>query len=281
MSEMGYRLTGSSDIYSAGHRHPQAGVNFITAHDGFTLRDLVSYNDKHNEANGEENRDGHGNNLSWNMGAEGETDDAEILAQRRKQQRNLLATLLISQGVPMLLGGDERGRTKGGNNNTYAQDNELNWYDWENVDEDLLAFTRRLIELRQQHPSFRRERFFSGRREEGDFPHILWLRFDGQEMNDADWQNPQTKSVGLFLHGGEEEGEPQDHLLVLINASHVDLPFNLPSLREQGVALPCSHWSLALDTAQDRTDVKEEVEADQDTNLTARSLKIFVCRVDD
>lgn len=277
MSEMGFRLTGSSDIYSANHRHPQASVNFITAHDGFTLRDVVSYNDKHNEANGEENRDGHGNNLSWNMGAEGETDDAEVLRERRKQQRNLLTTLLISQGIPMILGGDELGRTQHGNNNTYAQDNELNWYDWANIDEDLLAFTRRLIELRQNHPSFRRERFFSGRRELGEPPHILWLRYDGQEMNDTDWQNPQTKSVGLFLYGGEgeEEGEVRDHLLVLLNASHVDLPFNLPSFREQGPEGTCERWTLLLDTANDTA--QETVEADQDTQLTARSIKIFSC----
>ncbi|GHG03676.1 glycogen operon protein GlgX homolog [Deinococcus piscis] len=275
MPDMGFRLTGSSDIYSANHRHPQASINFITAHDGFTLRDVVSYNDKHNEANGEDNRDGHGNNLSWNMGVEGETDDAEVLRERRKQQRNYLTTLLISQGIPMILGGDELGRTQHGNNNTYAQDNELNWYDWENVDQDLLAFTRRLIGLRQAHPSFRRERFFSGRREEGELPHILWLRHDGQAIDDADWQNPQTKSVGLFLYGGEEDGESRDHLLVLLNASHVDLPFNLPSFREQGPEQTCERWTLLLDTADDAA--QATVDADQDTQLGARSIKIFSC----
>ncbi|WP_261663520.1 glycogen debranching protein GlgX [Deinococcus sp. Marseille-Q6407] len=278
VAEMGTRLTGSSDIYGAAHRHPQAGINFVTAHDGFTLRDVVSYNDKHNEANGEENRDGHGNNLSWNMGAEGDTDDAEVLQARHKQQRNLLTTLLISQGVPMILGGDEFGRTKGGNNNTYAQDNAINWYDWDNMDGDLLAFTRRLIGLRQQHPSFRRERFFTGRREEGEeIPHILWLRFDGAELNDEDWQNPQTKSIGLFLYGGEseEEGEKRDHLLVLLNASHVNLPFTLPSFQDKGLGVTCNAWKLLLDTANDQA--QEEITADQDTQLTARSIKIFSC----
>ena len=274
VAEMGYRLTGSSDIYSGSHRHPQASVNFVAAHDGFTLRDLVSYNDKHNEANGEENRDGHSNNLSWNMGAEGETDDPEVLALRRKQQRNYLTTLLISQGVPMILGGDEIGRTKGGNNNTYAQDNEINWYDWQHADEELRAFTARLVTLRQNHPSFRRERFFSGRRVEGELPHILWLRYDGAEMSDADWQNPQPKSAGLFLYDGEEEGEPQDHLLVLLNASHVDLPFNVPSFREQELGVTCDRWQLLLDTAND--EAQETIEGNKDTNLTARSIKIFV-----
>lgn len=273
MAEMGYRLTGSSDIYSGTHRHPQASVNFITAHDGFTLRDLVSYNDKHNEANGEENRDGHSNNHSWNMGAEGETDDAVILADRRKQQRNLLTTLLISQGIPMILGGDELGRTQNGNNNTYAQDNELNWYDWANADQELLAFTRRLIAMRQAHPSFRRERFFSGRRVEGELPHILWLRYDGEEVADEDWQNPQTKSIGLFLYGSEEDGGAREHLLVLMNASHVDLPFNMPSFEEQELAVTCERWELLLDTANDNA--QEVVNADQDTKLTARSIKIF------
>ena len=163
MGDLAERLTGSSDLYEATGRRPFASINFVTCHDGFTLADLVSYNEKHNEANGEDGRDGTDDNRSWNCGVEGPTDDPGILALRRQQARNLLATLFLSQGVPMLLGGDELGRTQGGNNNAYCQDSEVSWYDWDAVDQDLLAWTQRLIALRRAHPVFRRRRFFQGR----------------------------------------------------------------------------------------------------------------------
>jgi glycogen operon protein len=237
-SEIGYRLTGSSDLYQNDGRKPYASINFVTAHDGFTLRDTVSYNDKHNEANGEDNKDGANDNQSWNCGAEGETDDPEINALRARQQRNFLATLLLGQGTPMILGGDELGRTQGGNNNAYCQDDLISWYDWSNVDEDLLAFTKKAIALRKAHPALHRRKFFSGRTIRGeDVRDIVWLRFDGAEMSDEDWNNPQTQSMGIFLDGNglddiDAEGHPltDDHLLLLLSASHVDLPFKLPNL---------------------------------------------------
>src|SRR5687767_1433733 len=160
---MGHRLTGSSDLYGHGGRRPYASINFVTAHDGFTLRDLVSYNEKHNEANGENNRDGHDDNRSWNCGAEGPTEDRKVNELRARQQRNFLTTLFLSQGVPMLLGGDEIGRTQQGNNNAYCQDNELAWFNWEQVDQELLAFVARLIQFRKEHPNFQRRRWFLGR----------------------------------------------------------------------------------------------------------------------
>ncbi len=180
--------------------HPGASVNFVTAHDGFTLRDLVSYNEKHNEANGEGGADGESHNRSWNCGAEGDTDDPAVLALRHRQQRNFLATLLLSQGVPMLLGGDESGRTQGGNNNAYCQDNEISWHDWDNLDEDLLEFTRRLIALRREHPVLRRRRWFQGLPIRGSVD-LGWCKPDGTEMGDDDWDAGSAPTVGLFLNG--------------------------------------------------------------------------------
>ena len=182
VAEFGYRFTGSSDLYQSNGRTPSASINFVTAHDGFTLTDLVSYESKHNEANGEDNQDGTDDNRSWNGGVEGPTDDADVLALRRRQRRNLLATLLLSQGVPMLLGGDEIGRTQSGNNNAYAQDNEISWYDWDHVDTDLLAFTRRVSELRRRHPVFRRRKWFQGRPIMGEqADDIEWFTPDGAD----------------------------------------------------------------------------------------------------
>jgi isoamylase len=192
VAELAYRLSGSSDLYEMSGRRPFASINFITAHDGFSLQDLVSYNEKHNEANGENNQDGHNDNLSWNCGAEGPTEDQDVLELRRRQKRNMLATLLLSQGVPMLCGGDEIGRTQLGNNNAYCQDNEISWHDWDLSRENrtLLAFVRRLIALRQDHPVFRRRRFFQGRRIHGsDIKDIVWLHSDGKEMDEADWNS--------------------------------------------------------------------------------------------
>ena len=204
MGSMAYRLTGSPDLYERGGRHPYASINFVTAHDGFTLADLVSYNEKHNEANGEDNRDGTNDNESWNCGVEGPTEDLAIRVLRGRQMRNLMATLMLSQGVAMLQAGDEIARTQRGNNNAYCQDNELSWIDW-NLDrsaEELLEFTRYLVRLNQQHPGLRRRTFFQGRQILGsEAKDITWVRPDGQEMADADWQTKTSAAFGLRLAG--------------------------------------------------------------------------------
>src|SRR5581483_4873066 len=225
---------------------------FVTAHDGFTLRDLVSYNAKHNDANGEDNHDGSDDNRSWNHGVEGETDDPDVLALRARQQRNFLATLLLSQGVPMLLGGDELGRTQRGNNNAWCQDNELSWYDWAAADEDLLEFTRRLIRLRQEHPVFRRSSFLTGMSSEGSgLPDVWWFRPDGRRMTMRDWQKPETRTLGVFLNGEEirtrtERGLPvvDDSFLLLFNSHSEGVFFTLPT-RRFGL-----HWEVELATGE-------------------------------
>ena len=198
------RFTGSSDLYQSDGRAPFASINFITAHDGFTLRDLVSYNEKHNEANGEDNKDGTDDNRSWNHGVEGPTDDPEINALRARQQRNFLATLFFSQGAPMLVGGDELSRTQRGNNNAWCQDNELSWFRWDEADDDLLDFTRRLIALRRAHPVFRRTTFLSGQEKKGSgLPDVWWFRPDGRRMTQKDWQREDAHTLGVFLNGAE------------------------------------------------------------------------------
>ncbi len=252
VAAMGYRLTGSSDLYGKGGRRPYASINFVTAHDGFTLHDLVSYNDKHNESNGEENRDGTDNNLSWNCGAEGPSDDPAILSLRERQKRNFLATVLLSQGVPMLCGGDEIGRTQRGNNNAYCHDNEISWYDWklDRPRRELLAFTRNLIRLRREHPVLRRRQFFYGRRIHGsEVKDLAWFRPDGKEMTEQNWQDALARCIGLRLAGDAiEEVDPLGHrvmddtFLLLLNAHHERLPFVLPAHR-RGVK-----WELVLDT---------------------------------
>jgi glycogen operon protein len=249
---MANRLTGSSDLYGRGGRRPYASINFVSAHDGFTLRDLVSYDGKHNEANGEENRDGHDHNLSWNHGTEGPTDDPAVLALRSRQQRNFLATLLLSQGVPMLLGGDEMGRTQQGNNNAYCQDNELSWHDWslDGARKSLLNFTRRLIRLRRRHPAFRRRQFFYGRRLHGsEVKDLAWFRPDGKEMTEEDWNNPHTRCFGLRLAGDaipEVDARGRRTVdatfLMLLNAHHEPLPFVLPAHRRS------VRWQVMVDT---------------------------------
>ncbi|MBV9172204.1 MAG: glycogen debranching protein GlgX [Chloroflexi bacterium] len=247
--ELAYRLTGSSDLYQLGGRGPRASVNFVTAHDGFTLRDLVSYDDKHNEANGEDNQDGANDNESWNCGAEGPTNDPQVLELRARQQRNFLATLLLSEGVPMLLGGDEIGRTQLGNNNAYCQDNEISWYDW-NLDDErserqaLLAFTRQLIELRQKHPLLRRTDFLTDQPVPGlDLPELSWFKVDGTEVVGREWQDPLARSVGMRLVGLDEAtGEPTA-LLLLANAYHEELPFVLPEAGGDSM-----EWEVLLDT---------------------------------
>jgi glycogen operon protein len=246
------RFTGSSDLYQDDGRHPSASINFITAHDGFTLADLVSYNEKHNEANLEDNRDGRDDNRSWNCGVEGPTDDPDVLELRARQQRNLLTTLLLSQGVPMLLGGDERGRTQGGNNNAWCQDNEISWYDW-NLDDaqaGMLDFTRRLLELRRAHPVFRRTDFLDGGPAEATLPDAWWFRPDGRQMAQRDWQNPDFRELGVFLNGDETgivaaHGEPvaDDSFVLLLNATPASTVFRLPP-RRFGL-----EWELELSTA--------------------------------
>ena len=248
LGEFASRLTGSSDLYQADARHPGASVNFVTAHDGFTLRDLVSYNAKHNEANGEGGRDGSDDNRSWNCGAEGDTDDERVLALRGRQQRNFLATLLLSQGVTMLLGGDEAGRTQHGNNNAYGQDNEISWHDWDSVDSDLLDFTRRLIALRREHPVLRRRRWFQGVPIRGSVD-LGWFKPDGIEMGDDDWDASFTSSVGLFLNGEaitdrDRRGQrvTDSTFLLLFNAYHEPIDWALP--KQWGES-----WQAVLDTS--------------------------------
>jgi len=255
IGELASRITGSSDIFDQRGRRPWASINFVTAHDGFTLEDLVSYNDKHNEANQEDNRDGHSDNSSWNHGVEGPTDDAQILALREQQKRNLLATLLLSQGTPMLLAGDERCRTQGGNNNAYCQDNETSWLDWGEEDERrrlLGAFVRRLLRIRREHVVFHRTRFFHGQTIPGtELPDILWLRPDGQPMRDEDWHAPHARFLAFLICGEAgtyhltAAGEPQpDHdFLVIMNGHHEALPCTLPALPEG------AFWQGLLDTS--------------------------------
>lgn len=279
-SELGYRLTGSSDLYQDDGRKPWASINYVTCHDGFTLRDLVTYGRKHNEANGEGNRDGSDHEGSWNCGVEGPSSDPGVNGRRARQQRNLLATLLLSQGTPMLLGGDELGRTQHGNNNAYCQDNCLSWYDWTTVDHALLAFTQKLVRLRRDHPALRRQKFFVGRPIRGGEIHdILWLRHDGQPMSDEDWLNPHTRSLGVFLAGnGLDETDRygqavhDDHLLLLLSAWGGDLEFTIPDLPG------CAEWELLLDTSDDHA--RGIWKAGERTLLAGPSLKLFHCARD-
>ncbi|HZB09371.1 MAG TPA: glycogen debranching protein GlgX [Rubrobacter sp.] len=253
VDELAYRLTGSSDLYEHGGRRPYASINFVTAHDGFTLRDLVSYDEKHNEANGEGNGDGESHNLSHNNGVEGPTDDVEIRRVRARQRRNIMATLLLSQGVPMILSGDEMGRTQGGNNNAYCQDNELSWLDWKFsiLDRNFLAFVRRMIRLRKEHPAFRRRRFFQGRELRGaDAKDITWLTPAGREMTDEEWNNSFARSLGLQMSGlleGEydAQGRPDvdDDFLLLFNADQEEVNFQIPPFPEE------ARWEVFMDTA--------------------------------
>jgi isoamylase len=263
LGELGYRLTGSSDLYEEDGRRPHASINFVTAHDGFTLNDLVSYNHKHNEANLEENRDGHGHNISYNFGVEGPTHRRDIVRQREKQKRNFIATLLLSQGVPMICGGDEMGRTQGGNNNAYCQDNEISWIPWELSERDraLLEFTRRVAKLRREHPTFRRRRFFRGRPIRGSgVKDISWVRPDGLEMTDQEWNSGFVKAFGMCLSGDamaewDERGRQirDDTFLLLFNADGGAISFTLP---EYGDA---EEWEVTLDTH--RPGVPEGTEA--------------------
>jgi isoamylase len=246
LGEFANRFAGSSDIYFGGGRRPTASVNLITVHDGFTLADLVSYDRKHNEANGEDNHDGADDNRSWNCGAEGPTTDPDILALRARQQRALLATLMLSFGVPLLLGGDEFGRTQGGNNNPYCQDNEINWFDWSSVDADLLGFTKQLIALRRTHPIFRRRRFLAG----AEASELGWFTPSGAAMTAHDWADAGARSIAIYLDGHDapdrgDDGQPllDDDFMVLVNSWWEPLDFTLPETRDWQ-----QWWSTTIDT---------------------------------
>ncbi|HZU22700.1 MAG TPA: glycogen debranching protein GlgX [Terriglobales bacterium] len=252
LSDLAYRLTGSSDLYQNDGRKPYASINFVTAHDGFTLQDLVSYNEKHNEANGENNQDGANDNHSWNMGAEGTTDDDEIIAARERQKRNLLATLLLSQGVPMVLMGDEMGRTQQGNNNAYCQDNEISWNDWKPTQQkrQFLDFAARLIELKRGHPNLRRRKFSSDRTAHpGVVKDLAWYRPDGEEMTEADWTASWARSVGLMFNGNtldelDDLARPvvDNSFLILVNSHHEPVTYKLPDS-------PLGHgWETVVNT---------------------------------
>ncbi len=264
LAEFGSRLTGSSDLYRDDSRRPLASINFITAHDGFTLRDLVSYNEKHNDANGEGGNDGESHNRSWNCGAEGPTDDPEVSKLRAKQQRNFLTTLLISQGVPMLAHGDELGRTQSGNNNVYCQDNELAWVNWDLTEEqkDLLEFTGSLVRLRNEHPVLRRRRFFHGDQGVDGLGDLVWFTPAGQEMQDSDWSRDDARAVSVFLNGDaisepDPRGEPvvDDSFLILLNSNYEAQEFLLPP-KEYG-----DTWTVVVDTIRPtgRADEEEHV----------------------
>jgi glycogen operon protein len=282
LGEFASRITGSADLYEHTARRPVASINFVTAHDGFTLRDLVSYNEKHNEANGEDNNDGESNNKSWNCGAEGPTDDPEINALRARQQRNLIATTVLSQGVPMISHGDELGRTQGGNNNGYCQDNEITWIDWPGADAGLLDFTATVSALRAAHPVFRRRRFFNGRpvRHRGSegVPDISWFRPDGSEMSDEDWDSGFGKSVAAYLNGRgipdlDARGQrvTDDSFVMCFNAHHEPIEFTLPPT-EFGKA-----WWPVLDTAAGTGETGDEavVKAGAPMRVEARAMLVL------
>ncbi|MCQ8780754.1 glycogen debranching protein GlgX [Mangrovibrevibacter kandeliae] len=284
MPEFAKRISGSGDLFNKRGRKPWASVNFITAHDGFNLNDLVSYNDKHNEANGEENRDGHSNNHSWNHGVEGPTDDAEIVELRERQKRNLLATLLLSQGTPMLLAGDEFGHTQGGNNNAYAQDNEISWLEWDKIKpegRDLMEFVRKLIAVRRAYPILHRGRFLTGEHNpELDVKDVTWISPAGSEMTQENWMDGNAKCFGMVLDGRAQptgiKKRGDDATILIIANSHYDVVnFTLPEVPEG------KRWFCLIDTnAPKRTDIPV-FEFGHEFAVTARSLLVFVLSMDD
>jgi len=280
LGEFASRFTGSSDLYENTGRRPYASINFITAHDGFTLRDLVSYNEKHNEANGEDNRDGESHNRSWNCGAEGETNDPNVLALRATQQRNFMATLLLSQGVPMISHGDEIGRTQHGNNNGYCQDNELSWIDWENADESLLEFTQMLIGLRREHPVLRRAHWFQGRAvRTSRLPDIEWFAHTGDEMNEEHWSTGYAQTLQVYINGHgleamDRAGSPivDADFLVMFNASASELEFGVPKLLRSIV------WEPVFQTGATEGDTrsrKRRFRGGDRVSLAERSIRVF------
>jgi isoamylase len=283
LDDFATRLTGSSDLYADTGRRPYASINFITAHDGFTLRDLVSYNEKHNEANGEENRDGADDNRSWNCGVEGPAEDPSVNALRARQQRNFLATLLLSQGVPMLLGGDEIGRTQHGNNNAYCQDNEISWYDWDHIDSGLMAFAARLIQFRKDHQVFQRRRWFLGRPLRGSgVSDIGWFKPDGEEMTDQDWSSAFARTVGVFLNGHaiptpDHRGERiiDDSFYLLFNGHSEPVTFKLP------VCPWGERWEKVIDTNEPVPDLREHREWKAGDDFAVQAHSVVVLRRND
>lgn len=276
LGEFANRFSGSSDLYERSGRKPYASINYITAHDGFTLHDLVSYNQKHNEANGENNKDGANENISWNCGVEGITDNVDVIRLREKQKRNFLATLLLSQGVPMICGGDEIGRSQLGNNNAYCQDNEISWYDWglDNDKERLLAFVKNLIRLRKLHPSLRRRNFFQGRPIRGtDIKDIIWLRPDGNEMTDEDWNASWIRCVGVLLSRTSSQPNSNikrglDSLIILLNSHHEPIQFKIPAMK--------GNWQLLIDTASaEFKNATSELGSGGTINIDGRSVAVL------
>src|SRR5437773_3387537 len=280
LSEFAERLTESSDLYKNDYRNPTASVNFITAHDGFTLDDLVSYNEKHNEDNGENNHDGENHNRSWNCGVEGQTDNATILALRNRQKRNFLTTLFLSEGVPMLLAGDEFSRTQNGNNNAYCQDNEISWlhWQWNEKQKRQFEFTKKLIQLRREHPVFRRPKFFQGKRVPGgEIKDVMWFNPGGNEMSEDEWNSPFVRCLGMLIGGDapdlvDEHGELvcDDTFLLLINAHHEPIPFLLPGEEQL-------EWELILDTTNDDGFLKlpRKFSSGDDVDLGGRACMLF------
>lgn len=275
-AEMAFRLTGSSDLYKDNERTPHASINFVTCHDGFTLADLVSYNSKHNEANKEDNRDGSDDNLSWNCGVEGPTDDEGIKQLRQLQMRNFVATLLLSQGVPMILGGDEVGRSQLGNNNPYCQDNEISWFNWNLSDESksMLEFTRRMIHFRKEHPTLRRRHFFQGKSLRGPGKDIIWLQAEGREMSEQSWRSPELQTIGMLLSGTDidefnENGVriADETLLVLFNASSMMVPFIIPGSAEK--------WKVVMDTHVPKISENHEYASGESYQLLGRSFVLM------
>lgn len=277
LGEFAYRFSGSSDLYAGNSRNPFASINFVCAHDGFTLRDLVSYNEKHNLANGEDNRDGSDDNRSWNCGVEGPTDDAGIVALRTRQQRNFLVTLMLSQGVPMLLAGDEAGRTQQGNNNAYCQDNEVSWFDWSGMDEDLGEFARRLIAFRHHHPVFRQRSWFQGRAIHGaDCSDIAWFNHAGEQASEESWDGWSAKTLGVFINGetipnpnARSVPATDDSFYLIFNASHEMLEFTLPPERWG------QPWVAVLDTFRGWLDDSPPLQAGARLKVESRSMVVL------
>jgi glycogen operon protein len=279
IDDLASRFTGSSDLYALTGRSPTASINFITAHDGFTLRDLVSYNEKHNEANGEENRDGADDNRSWNCGVEGPTDREDVNRLRARQQRNFMTTLLLSIGVPMICGGDEIGHTQHGNNNAYCQDNEISWFDWENVDAELFAFVARIIRFRKEHPNFRRRRWFAGRPMHGsEAGDVGWFKPDGNVMTDQDWQTGYARSLGVFLNGDaiqtpDTRGEPitDDSFYLLFNAHYESITFKLPTCPWG------DRWTRVIDTSEPVPDLRDPkgMHAGEEVRVEAHAMMVL------
>jgi len=281
IGEFAYRFTGSPDLYfQMTGRRPNASINFITAHDGFPLNDLVSYNEKHNEANGENSQDGESHNRSWNCGAEGETDDPDILQLRERQRRNFLTTLMLSQGIPMILGGDEMGRSQKGNNNAYCQDSEISWFNWDLPDdnEDLLNFTRELVYFRRQHPVFRRRKWFQGQAIRGSgVSDIAWFNIDGSEMSDEQWEVGYAKAIAVFLDGNQipspgPQGQriSDDSFLLFFNAHYELIEFTIPTYFED------KQWQVVIDTKEPRFIQEEQImDSNQTIPVTERSLIVL------